>query len=89
MSDIVEIKSELAELRKKIRKHSKQYYDANASDISDYDFDMLMQRLKAIEAEYPELITKTSPTQKVGGSAQREVGVLVRHDVPMLSAGRI
>ena len=85
MSDIVEIKSELAELRKKIRKHSKQYYDANASDISDYDFDMLMQRLKAIEAEYPELITKTSPTQKVGGSAQREVGVLVRHDVPMLS----
>ena len=46
MSDIVEIKSELAELRKKIRKYSKQYYDANASDISDYDFDMLMQRLK-------------------------------------------
>ena len=85
MSDIVDIKSELAELRKKIRKYSKQYYDANASDISDYDFDMLMQRLKAIEAEYPELITKNSPTQKVGGSAQREVGVLVRHDVPMLS----
>ena len=85
MSDIKEIKSELTELRKKIRKYSKQYYDENASDISDYDFDMLMQRLKAIEAEYPELITKNSPTQKVGGTAQREVGVLVPHDVPMLS----
>ena len=48
MSDIKEIKSELTELRKKIRKHSKQYYDENASDISDYEFDLLMQRLKAI-----------------------------------------
>ena len=44
-----------------------------------------MQRLKKIEAEYPELITKNSPTQKVGGTAQREVGILVPHDVPMLS----
>ena len=85
MSDIKEIKNELTELRKKIRKYSKQYYDENASDISDYDFDLLMQQLKAIEAEYPELITKNSPTQKVGGTAQREVGVLVPHDVPMLS----
>ena len=85
MSNIKEIKAELNELRRKIRTYSKQYYDANASDISDYDFDMLMQRLKKIEAEYPELITKNSPTQKVGGTAQREVGVLVPHDVPMLS----
>ena len=85
MSNIKEIKAELNELRRKIRTYSKQYYDENASDISDYDFDMLMQRLKKIEAEYPELITKNSPTQKVGGTAQREVGVLVPHDVPMLS----
>ena len=85
MSDILEIKSELIELRKKIRKYSKQYYDANASDISDYDFDILMRRLKEIEAAYPEFITKNSPTQKVGGTAQRAVGVLVPHDVPMLS----
>ena len=85
MSNIKEIKAELSELRRKIRTYSKQYYDENASDISDYDFDMLMQRLKKIEAEYPELITKNSPTQKVGGTAQREVGILVPHDVPMLS----
>lgn len=85
MSNIKEIKAELSELRRKIRTYSKQYYEENASDISDYDFDMLMQRLKKIEAEYPELITKNSPTQKVGGTAQREVGILVPHDVPMLS----
>jgi len=85
MSDIKEVKAELTELRRQIRRYSKQYYDDNASDISDYEFDQLMLRLKAIEAEYPELITKTSPTQKVGGSAQRTAGVLVKHDVPMLS----
>lgn len=85
MSDINAIKAELAALRKRIRRYSKQYYDDNASDISDYEFDQLMLRLKAIEAEYPELITKNSPTQKVGGSAQRTAGVLVKHDVPMLS----
>ena len=85
MSDIQMVKAELAELCRQIRRYSKQYYDDNASDISDYEFDQLMLRLKAIEAEYPELITKNSPTQKVGGSAQRTAGVLVKHDVPMLS----
>lgn len=85
MSDIQAVKAELAELRRQIRRYSKQYYDDNASDISDYEFDQLMLRLKAIEAEYPELITKNSPTQKVGGSAQRTAGILVKHDVPMLS----
>ena len=85
MSDIQAVKAELAELRRQIRRYSKQYYDDNASDISDYEFDQLMLRLKVIEAEYPELITKNSPTQKVGGSAQRTAGVLVKHDVPMLS----
>ena len=85
MSKIDEVKTELSELRRKIRKYSKQYYDDNESEISDYDFDMLMMRLKKLEAAYPELITKNSPTRTVGGSAQREVGVLVPHDVPMLS----
>ena len=44
-----------------------------------------MRQLKKLEAENPELITKDSPTQKVGGVAKREAGVLVKHDVPMLS----
>jgi len=83
--DIKEIKQELAALRKEIKYHSNLYYNNDAPEISDYEFDQLMLRLKKIEGEYPELITKTSPTQMVGGVAKREAGVLVPHDVPMLS----
>ena len=83
--DIKEIRKELSALRKEIRRHNKLYYDNDSPEISDYEYDMLMQRLKGIEADYPELITKTSPTQMVGGHARREAGNLVEHDVPMLS----
>lgn len=83
--DIKEIKKELAALRKEIKYHSNCYYNNDEPEISDYEFDQLMLRLKRLEAEYPELITKTSPTQLVGGTAKREAGVLVPHDVPMLS----
>ncbi len=83
--EINEVKKELAALRKEIKHHNKLYYDNDAPEISDYEYDQLMLRLKALEAEYPELITKTSPTQMVGGTARREAGILVAHDVPMLS----
>ncbi len=82
---IGEIRKELNTLRKEIRYHNRRYYDEDAPEISDYEYDQLMLRLKAIEGEFPELITKTSPTQMVGGKAKREAGVLVKHDVPMLS----
>ncbi len=83
--DIEEIKSELTNLRKEIRRHNKKYYDDDAPEISDFEYDKLMTRLKELEAEYPEFVTATSPTQIVGGSARRTVGKLVPHDVPMLS----
>ena len=83
--DSKEIKKELAALRKEIRHHNNRYYNEDNPEISDYEYDQLMLRLKAIEKEYPELVTKTSPTQRVGGSAKRTAGVLVKHDVPMLS----
>ena len=85
MKDIKEIKAELAALRKEIRYHNNRYYNMDEPEISDYEYDQLMLQLKAIEKEYPELITDDSPTQKVGGTAKREAGVLVAHDVPMLS----
>lgn len=85
MKDIKEIKAELTALRKEIRYHNNRYYNLDEPEISDYEYDQLMLRLKAIEQEYPELITEDSPTQKVGGTAKREAGVLVPHDVPMLS----
>lgn len=83
--DIGAVKKELNRLRREIRHHNKCYYDNDNPEISDYEYDELMQQLKALEGEYPELITKNSPTQRVGGSARREAGVLVQHDVPMLS----
>ena len=80
-----EVKRELASLRKQIRHHNNRYYNEDNPEISDYEYDQLMLRLKEIEKAYPELITKNSPTQLVGGKAMRTAGVLVKHDVPMLS----
>ncbi len=82
---IEDIKAELFRLRREIKKHNKKYYEDDAPEITDFEFDALMNRLKEIEAEYPEFITPTSPTQIVGGTARRTAGKLVPHDVPMLS----
>lgn len=53
--------------------------------MSDYEYDLLTRELRALENEFPELLKKDSPTQKVGGRAKREAGVLIPHDIPMLS----
>lgn len=73
------------ELKQKIMYHNDRYYNQDDPEISDYEYDMMMQELKALEKKHPEYITEDSPTQKVGGEAKREAGVLVRHNVPMLS----
>ena len=80
-----DIKKQIDELKKKILYHNDLYYNQDNPEIEDAQYDELMQQLKKLEAENPELITKDSPTQKVGGVAKREAGVLVKHDVPMLS----
>ena len=79
------IKQKIEDLRKKILYHNDLYYNQDMPEISDYEYDMMMEKLKRLEKENPELITADSPTQKVGGTAKRQAGVLVRHDVPMLS----
>ncbi len=78
-------KREYNQLKKTINHHMKLYYDENTTEISDLEYDQLMQQLKAAEAEHPDWVTRTSPTQKIGGSAKREAGVKVTHNVPMLS----
>ncbi len=83
--EVTKIKAELVKLRKEIRKHNKLYYEMDAPEITDYEYDKLMQCLKDLESEYPEFITANSPTQMVGGAARREVGKIIAHDVPMLS----
>ena len=80
----MDIQKELDKLRREIEYHSKLYYVYDAPVISDYEFDMLMQRLKAIEAEHPELVTPDSPTQRVGGQALSQFEQ-VRHQVPLES----
>jgi len=71
-------------LREKIRHHEHLYYVLDRPEISDSDFDQLMQQLQQLEAEHPALITPDSPTQRVGGTP-REGFVKVRHSSPMLS----
>ena len=80
----MDVQKEIDKLRKEINYHSKLYYVYDAPVISDYDFDMLMQRLKKLEAEHPELITPDSPTQRVGGQALSQFAQ-VRHQVPLES----
>ncbi len=67
--DITVIKKELDELKSQISYHSNLYYNENRTEITDYEYDMLLQRVKQIENQYPQLITEDSPTQTVQGIA--------------------
>ena len=71
-------------LRDKIRYHEHRYYVLDDPELTDAEFDRLMNQLKALEAEHPEQITPDSPTQRVGGKP-REGFVKVAHSSPMLS----
>ncbi|HZQ67974.1 MAG TPA: NAD-dependent DNA ligase LigA [Terriglobales bacterium] len=71
-------------LREKIRFHEYRYYVLDDPEISDAEFDRLMNELKKMEAEHPELVTPDSPTQRVGGKP-REGFLKARHSSPMLS----
>ena len=77
-------KERIEQLRKDINYYSKLYYDEDNSPLSDYDFDMMMNELKKLEKEHPELVTKDSPTQKVGGHANNDF-TKVNHEVPLQS----
>src|ERR1700746_3217970 len=78
------VEKKIETLRDKIRHHEYLYYVLDNPEISDLDFDRLMQQLKDLETEHPSLITADSPTQRVGGKP-REGFVKVRHSSPMLS----
>ena len=71
-------------LRKEIREHNYRYYVLDDPTVPDAEYDRLMRELQALEAEYPELLTSDSPTQRVGAEPAREFGE-VRHEIPMLS----
>ena len=74
----------VAELRKQIAYHDERYYVLDEPELPDAEYDKLMIELRALEAEYPDLITPESPTQHVSGAPSEEFGEVV-HKVPMLS----
>lgn len=78
-----DIKKEYEELVKTLNYHCDRYYNDDEPEISDFEYDMMNQRLKKIEADHPELISDDSPSRRVGWKAEK--GILVKHNVPMLS----
>ncbi len=82
--NLEEAKKKIDELRKKLEYYANKYYDEDKPEITDYEYDMMMNRLKALEKEFPELITKDSLTQKVGGHVKEGFKEVV-HEVPLQS----
>ena len=76
----------IAQLRSELDAHNYRYYVLDEPSVPDAEYDRLFNELKALETEYPQLVTADSPTQRVGGSALSAFGE-VRHEVPMLSLG--
>jgi DNA ligase (NAD+) len=84
MAAAKDFQKKIEALREKIRHHEYLYYVLDNPEISDAEFDTLMQQLKDLESQHPALVTPDSPTQRVGGKP-REGFVKVRHSTPMLS----
>ncbi|MGC6442935.1 MAG: NAD-dependent DNA ligase LigA [Rubripirellula sp.] len=79
-----DVASRVNSLKEEIRQHDHQYYVAAAPTISDLDYDRLLDELKRLESEFPELITADSPTQRIGDAPVEHLEQ-VQHRVPMLS----
>ncbi|MCU0850605.1 MAG: NAD-dependent DNA ligase LigA [Candidatus Thermoplasmatota archaeon] len=77
-------KKQIQKLRDEINYHNYQYYVENNPVISDYEYDMLLKQLEALETQHPDLITPDSPTQRVGGEPAKGF-TTVEHKIPMLS----
>lgn len=84
MSKALSVDQQIQALREELRRHEHLYYVLDAPEITDAQYDALMNRLRALEAEHPELVTPDSPTQRVGGKP-KEGFAKVAHSRPMLS----
>jgi DNA ligase (NAD+) len=79
-----EVRQRVAALRREIEHHNYRYYILDDPEISDSEWDRLLQELQGLEQRYPELVTPDSPTQRVGATPTDEFAE-VRHRIPMLS----
>src|SRR5690554_5133415 len=78
------VKEEIEQLRKELTEHNYNYYVLAQPVISDFDFDLKLKQLQALEDQYPEFMDPESPTQKVGGDITKKFNT-VRHTWPMFS----
>ena len=83
-TDKTQAAERIADLRQRINHHNYLYYVQDRPEVSDAEYDRLMEELKDLEAEFPDLVTADSPTQRVGAAPAEEFGE-VRHGIPMLS----
>ena len=77
-------KERIIQLRKELHEHNHRYYILDAPIVSDYEFDMLLKELEALEQNHPELHDANSPSQRVGGTVVKRFDT-VKHQYPMLS----
>lgn len=82
--DKKEVKKQIEELREQLRYHNEKYYNQDAPEISDYEYDMMQRELRRLESENPEFVSESSPTMRVGGVADR-LFTPVKHLVKMES----
>lgn len=84
----MQIQEQIEQLKEQIRQHAHRYYDLDAPAISDNEYDSLMQRLRALEIEYPEYLTADSPTQQLQGRVADKF-TQITHRTPMLSLANV
>lgn len=80
---MTDIRNRYDKLKTLLEQYNDAYYNQDAPLVTDEEYDKLLHQIRDLEAEYPELVTPDSPTQKVGG--KRVIGIPVSHEVPMLS----
>ena len=84
--DLQQARKRVSELTAQLNEHNHRYYVLAQPSISDYEYDMLMEELIGLEADFPELLDPNSPSQRVGGEVTRKFPV-VKHKYPMMSLG--
>ena len=78
------VKEKIEDLRRELREHNHKYYVLTSPTISDYEFDMKLKELQALEEKYPEFMDATSPTMRVGGTVTKNFETVV-HEHRMYS----
>jgi len=86
VANLNQAKQKIEKLKSEINHHNYRYYVLDNPEVSDAEYDELMQELQALEAEYPRFLTPDSPTQRVGAAPVAAFGV-VEHPLPLLSLG--